>query len=129
MISSRKSIQICSNFAATPAPELFCVKPKINKLLRSGHARNSLWSVVEVVVYPASLLLATPFFLDQLGESEYGIWILANSIIASIGVLNIGLGDATIKFVSKYRAQNQPAKIKLVVQTNYTIYQIGRAHV
>ncbi|MGD1843871.1 MAG: lipopolysaccharide biosynthesis protein [Salibacteraceae bacterium] len=98
------------------------MKPKINKLLRSGHARNSLWSVVEVVVYPASLLLATPFFLDQLGESEYGIWILANSIIASIGVLNIGLGDATIKFVSKYRAQNQPAKIKLVVQTNYTIY-------
>lgn len=84
--------------------------------------KNSAWSVLEVLVYPATLLIATPFFINRLGADYYGVWMLVNSIIASIGVLNIGLGDATIKFVSKYRALGQVEEIRRVVQTNYSVY-------
>lgn len=78
--------------------------------------------MLEVILYPVGLVLVTPLFIDRLGVGQYGIWILANSIIASIGVLNMGLGDATIKYVSKYRALNDKSAVSKVVQSNYTIY-------
>ena len=90
--------------------------------LQSNHLKNSIWNIAEVVLYPLGLLVATPLFINRLGVDQYGIWMLANSIIASIGVLNVGLGDATIKYISKYKALNKPDAIHKVVQSNYTIY-------
>ena len=67
------------------------------------------------------MLLFTPFFIKSLGTDEYGIWMFVNSIIASIGVVNLGLGDASIKFVSKYRALNDVANINKIVKTTFSL--------
>lgn len=77
---------------------------------------------MEVVLYPIGLVIATPLFIHHLGIDQYGVWVLANSIIASIGVLNVGLAEATIKYVSKYKALNNTGAIYKVVQSSYTIY-------
>jgi hypothetical protein len=33
------------------------------------------------------MLVATPLFLKNLGAEQYGIWMLINSIIASMAIL------------------------------------------
>ncbi len=67
------------------------------------------------------MLAATPFFIHRLGPEHYGIWMLVNSIIASIGIFNVGIGDATIKFVSKYKALNDEANLNRIVNTGFSI--------
>ncbi len=67
------------------------------------------------------MLLVTPYFLSRLGSENYGQWILINSIISSLGILNLGVGDATIRYISKYKAISLE-KTSIVVQTTYSFY-------
>lgn len=73
------------------------------------------------MVLPALMLLVTPYFLIKLGAETYGQWILINSIIGSLGILNLGLGDAAIRFISKYKASDQVRTIK-IANTTYSFY-------
>lgn len=52
-------------------------------------------------------LLYTPFMLRSLGQSEYGLYSLAASIIAYLTILDCGLGDTIVRFTAKFRAENK----------------------
>lgn len=49
-------------------------------------------------------ILYTPIMLRLLGQSEYGLFNLANSVIGYLGVLNFGFGNAIVRYTAKYRA-------------------------
>lgn len=49
-------------------------------------------------------ILYTPIMLRLLGQSEYGLYNLSNSIIGYLGVLDFGLGNAIVRYTAKYRA-------------------------
>ncbi len=100
------------------------MKDIILNFARSKNINNAAWSVVDAVVYPALMLLATPVFIEKLGVEMYGLWMFINTIMASIGVLNIGLGDATVKFVSKYLASGEKEKVNKVIGATYSVYLV-----
>ena len=52
-------------------------------------------------------LVYTPFMLRMLGQSEYGIYSLAASIIAYLSMLDLGFGNAVIRYTAKFRAENR----------------------
>ena len=52
-------------------------------------------------------LLYTPYMLRMLGQSEYGLYSLAASIIAYLTVLDLGFGNAIIRYTAKFRAENK----------------------
>jgi len=72
-------------------------------------------------VLPVLMILVTPFFIKNLGDAVYGQWVLVNSIIASLGILNMGLGDATIRYVAQYRIINATKAVN-VANTTYSFY-------
>lgn len=51
-------------------------------------------------------IIYTPIMLRLLGQSQYGLYNLANSVIGYLGVLDFGLGNAVVRYTSKYRALN-----------------------
>lgn len=83
--------------------------------------RNSLWTFLELTLYPALMLLATPFFISKLGIAQYGLWTLVSTITLGINVLNVGVGDTTIRLISQYRAGNDSVKIKEVFGFNFSL--------
>jgi O-antigen/teichoic acid export membrane protein len=60
----------------------------------------------------------------MLGTDQYGIWMFVNSIIASIGIVNVGIGDAAIKFISKYRALEDKTGINRIINTGFSLVLI-----
>ena len=56
-------------------------------------------------------LVYTPFMIRLLGQSEYGLYNLATSIIAYLGVLNFGFGSAYIRYFSRYKKNNDDESI------------------
>ena len=52
-------------------------------------------------------LLYTPYMLRMLGQSEYGIYSLAASLIAYLSMLDFGFGNAVIRYTAKYRAEGK----------------------
>ncbi len=76
------------------------------RLKNSKDIKNSIWNIFSVLINPILLLIATPIFISKLGTSQYGIWMLINTIVAFMGAFNFGLGDASIKYISKYKANS-----------------------
>lgn len=52
-------------------------------------------------------LLYTPFLLRMLGKSEYGLYSLAVSVIAYLTVLDLGFGNAIVRYTAKFRAEGK----------------------
>jgi O-antigen/teichoic acid export membrane protein len=67
------------------------------------------------------MLVAAPFLVHKLGLSQYGIWMLVSAILGSMGTLSTGFGDATVKYVSAYRGQNNPAGVERTIRATLTI--------
>lgn len=65
-----------------------------------------------VLLSYANLLISTmiPFFytpvvLKILGQAEYGLYSLANSVIGYLSLLSFGFGNTITRYLSKYRAE------------------------
>lgn len=52
-------------------------------------------------------LLYTPYMLRMLGQSEYGLYSLVASVISYLTVLDLGLGNAIIRYTAKFRAEKK----------------------
>ena len=52
-------------------------------------------------------ILYTPFLLRQLGQTEYGLYSLAASIIAYLVLFDLGFGASITRFTAKFNAENQ----------------------
>jgi O-antigen/teichoic acid export membrane protein len=84
-------------------------------------AGNALYSIAEYIAQPLSMLAAAPFLVHKLGLPQYGIWMLVSAILGSMGILSTGFGDATVKYVSAYRGQNNPAGVERTIRATLTI--------
>src|SRR5450631_3446499 len=84
-------------------------------------AGNALYCIAEYIAQPLSMLVAAPFLVHKLGLPQYGIWMLASAILGSMGILSTGFGDATVKYVSAYRGQNNHAGVERTIRATLTI--------
>ncbi len=57
-------------------------------------------------------LIYTPIMLKILGDNEYGIYSLSNSIISYLSLLSLGFGASYIRFYSIYKKTNEEDRIK-----------------
>ncbi|MEE0335027.1 MAG: oligosaccharide flippase family protein [Catenibacterium mitsuokai] len=48
----------------------------------------------------------TPIMLSILGQAEYGLFSLASSAVSYLSLLSFGFGSTIIRYISKYRAEN-----------------------
>lgn len=52
-------------------------------------------------------ILYTPYMLRMMGQSEYGLYSLVASVISYLTVLDLGMGNAIIRYTAKYRAEGK----------------------
>ena len=52
-------------------------------------------------------LLYTPYMLRMMGQSEYGLYALVASVISYLTILDLGLGNAVVRYTAKFRAEGK----------------------
>ena len=52
-------------------------------------------------------LLYTPYMLGMMGQSEYGLYSLVASVIAYLTILDLGFGNALIRYTAKFRSEGR----------------------
>lgn len=85
--------------------------------LRRSHAfrdsaSNATYGLLEYITQPVLIVVSAPFLVSRLGFDQYGIWMLVNAFTGTMGIFHVGLGDATIKYVSAYRGRNDSAGVQ-----------------
>jgi len=56
-------------------------------------------------------IIYTPIMLRLLGQSEYGLYNLVNSVVSYLGLLNFGFGSAYVRYYSRYKVKNDQENI------------------
>lgn len=71
--------------------------------LKAGVVLNYIVIFLNTVVG----LLYTPYMLRMMGQSEYGLYSLVASVIAYLTVLDLGFGNAIVRYTAKFRAEKK----------------------
>lgn len=56
-------------------------------------------------------LIYTPVMLRLVGQSEYGLYQLVNSVVSYLSLLSLGFGSSYLRFYSKYKVKDDEESI------------------
>lgn len=89
----------------------------LNKQIKFG----ALLSYLSIFLSVVAGLIYTPWMIRQIGESDYGLYTLANSLITFF-LVDFGLSSATGRFISKYIAEGKQAEAEGFLGVVYKLY-------
>ena len=90
------------------------------------HLQNIFYNSAAQISAPVLWVISTPIFLSYLGTEHFGLWMLINSVLGIGGVATAGLGQSCVRYISHYRAADEPEAVQQVIRTALTVY-IGLA--
>lgn len=67
---------------------------------------GAVLSYINMAIGSLIPMIYTPIMLGLLGQSEYGLYKLANSVTSYLSLISFGIGSAVVRYLTKYRAEN-----------------------
>lgn len=87
--------------------------------------KGVILSYTLVILNVVSGLVFTPYLIKSLGNSQYGLYEIIVSLASNMTILNFGMSDCVVKFVSTYRTNDDKRKQGEVVGAVFKILSIG----
>jgi len=84
--------------------------------------RNTVWNFASQGWFLILVFLTTPYIVHKLGTSAYGVLSMVTVVIGYFGFLDLGLGQAVIKYVSEYYAKRDYDTIRKIISTALAVY-------
>ena len=81
-----------------------------------------LFSYLTLLVMVLVAFFMTPYMIDRIGKSEYGLYSLLGAFIGTLGVLDFGLNNTVVRYVAKYRHENDKTNEKYFLGTVFRLY-------
>lgn len=69
-------------------------------------------------------LLYTPIMLRLLGQAEYGLYSLSNSVISYLSLLTFGLGGAILRYLTKARTEGDKSELEKIAGLFIVLYAL-----
>lgn len=85
---------------------------------------GALLSYITLILNSVIALLYTPFMTFKLGQAEYGLYSLVASIISTLTVLDLGFGNAVIRYTAKFKAENKEKELGKMYGMFFVIFSI-----
>lgn len=84
--------------------------------------KGALLSYANIFLTNIIGLILTPFIIRSLGDSEYGLYTLIGAFVGYLSVMDLGLNNTIIRYVSKYRAEKDIKGEQSFLGTTMLIY-------
>ncbi len=85
---------------------------------------GALISYLNLLIGNIIPFIYTPIMLRLLGQAEYGLYGIAQSIMGYIGLLNFGIGGTIVRYLAKYRAEGNKKQEERVAGLFIKIYSV-----
>lgn len=86
--------------------------------------KGAVLNYVIIFLTNAVGLFITPFILNHIGSAEYGVYMAIGALVGTISVLDLGLNNTIVRFVAKYRAENDKRGEENFLATTMLIYGV-----
>jgi O-antigen/teichoic acid export membrane protein len=84
--------------------------------------KGAVLSYVNIFLTNTVGLILTPFIIRSFGNSEYGLYALIGSFVVYLTLMDLGLNNTIVRFVSKYRAEKDVEGEQRFLGTTMLIY-------
>ncbi|MFC1826941.1 oligosaccharide flippase family protein [Thermodesulfobacteriota bacterium] len=75
-------------------------------------------------VYILIAFFLTPFIIDNIGTSQYGLLVVVLSLVGYAGILEMGVQSAIVKLVAQYAAEEEKDKVNEIFVTAFFFFLI-----
>lgn len=82
---------------------------------------GAVLSYLSIALSIVSGLIYTPWMIEKIGQSEYGLYTLAYSLI-TLFLVDFGLSSATARYLSNYHAQGDQTRVNNFLGMIYKLY-------
>lgn len=79
--------------------------------MRDEKKRGVILSYINIILKNLFVFLYTPFLLKYLGQTEFGLYQMTNSVILSLGILSLGLSSSYIRFYTLFNSKKDQKNI------------------
>ena len=86
--------------------------------------KGALLSYVNIILVNVVGLVLTPFIIRSFGDSEYGLYTLIGSFVAYLALMDLGLNNTIVRYVSIYRAENNQEEEQKFLGITMLIYLV-----
>lgn len=90
----------------------------IRRYMLRGTISNALGRFVTI----GCVFVLTPVLLHALGPVQYGLWLLATTLVGYGALFDLGIAPAIVKYVAEFRARSDPASARTLVATGVVLY-------
>lgn len=80
--------------------------------MTSQRKTGALLAYLNIIMKNLVIFIYTPFLLTYLGQAEYGLYQMTNSVIISLSLLSMGFSGAYVRFYTRYKVNNDRDSIK-----------------
>jgi O-antigen/teichoic acid export membrane protein len=87
-------------------------------LIAKGVISNWSYLILNIVV----AFRMTPFVVHHLGNNAYGIWALVLQLTGYMGVVDVGLRSALVRFVSRFYARGEHDALNRLLNVTFKLY-------
>ena len=83
---------------------------------------NTIFNVMTLVSGAVITFFLIRFFLAQLGESRYGVWVLIGSIFQYRRLLDMGMNSSIDRYIPVNLARRDDDAIQRVISTSFFFF-------
>lgn len=86
--------------------------------------KSSIFRFLERAIIVITSLMLTPFFIQELGSSGYGLWILILSIMGWFNVIDLGFPQAVQRQIIRALELKDTERVNIIFSTSLVLFTI-----
>lgn len=90
----------------------------------NARKKGIILSYIFMMLEMISSIFFTPFLIKSFGQAEYGVYSLVNTITSYLYLLDLGIGNSIVRYMSKYRVKNDSKKMSELLAVTLAYYSI-----
>ena len=102
--------------SAASSPEDQPLRPQ-SPVENRGFVTNVLWNWVGNLVTLVAAFFLSPLLVRKLGESDYGLWIVAAGLMEYYWLLDLGMRSAIVRSTSHHNARGEVEELNQALNT------------
>ncbi len=86
--------------------------------------KNVIFTGIGYTLPLLAALLTIPIMVNKLGVDLYGLYIICVSLIGFMALVDLGIGQTVVKYVSGYEATGQREKVEPMLRVAFLVYLV-----
>jgi O-antigen/teichoic acid export membrane protein len=86
--------------------------------------KNSAYTFVNYIFPILFSVFITPIVVKKLGVEDFGVYVLVNTIIGFLGLLDIGFSAALLKYIAEYYGRKDFVALQKLISSANSLFLI-----